>query len=131
MFYVFDTPITAGDTDTNKIRLPMDLTAGVIHQVDVLFQHGCNHQAHVQIFQANFQLWPTNRGKTIRGNATLVSFREFHELASGASDLYAMVWGDGTITAVEIIIQIGLLPKHIIQPMNFEALLEAAAGLEP
>jgi len=130
VFYVFDQPITTGDIDTNKIRLPMDLTAGVIHQVDVLFQNGCDHQAHVQIFQGNFQLWPSNRGKTLRGNATVVSFREFYELEPGGSDLYAMIWGDGVITGVEVVIQIGLLPKRIIQPMSFEALLEAARGMK-
>lgn len=126
MFYVFDHKMTTGDIITDKKRLEMDLTAGVIHQVDVLFQDGCDHQAHVQIFQGNFQLWPSNRGKTLRGNATVVSFREFHALSPGGSDLYALVWGDGTIEDVEIIIQIGLLPKTIIQPMSFEALLEAA-----
>jgi len=130
MFYVFDWPITTADIETNKKRLPMDLTAGIIHQVDVLFQDGCDHEAHVQIFQGNFQIWPSNRGKTLRGNATVISFREFHELAPGASDLHAMVWGDGTIDDVEVVIQIGLLPKAIIQPMSFEALLEAAAGME-
>lgn len=130
MFYVFDWPITATWDEDNKKRLDLDLTAGVIHQVDVLFQDGCNHEAHVQIFQGNFQLWPSNRGKTFRGNATVISFREFHELAPGATDLYAMIWGDGVITGVEVVIQIGLLPKRIIQPMSFEELVLAAAGLE-
>jgi len=104
--------------------------AGVIHQVDVLFQEGCVHKAHVQIFQGNFQIWPSNRGNTLRGNATVVSFREFYELASGASDLHAMIWGDGTIDDVEVVIQIGLLPRTVIQPMSFEALLQAAAGMK-
>jgi len=130
MFYVFDTPITTSDDEDAKIRLPMDLTAGVIHQVDVLFQDGCVHEAHVQIFQGNFQIWPTNRGNTLRGNATVVSFREFYELRPGSTDLHAKIWGDGTIDDVEVVIQIGLLPKAIIQPMSFEALLEAAAGMK-
>jgi len=130
MFYVFDQGITTGDIDTDKIRLPLQLTAGVIHQVDVLFQDGCNHAAEVQIFQGNFQIWPTNRGATLRGNATVVSFREFYELEPGRTDLYAMIWGDGAIDAVEVVIQIGLLPKRIIQPMAFEELLAAAAGIE-
>ena len=130
MFYTFDQIITTADDEDNKISLPMDLTAGVIHQVDVLFQDECYHEAHVQIFQANFQIWPTNRGNTIRGNATVVSFREFYELRHGHSDLYALIWGDGVIKDVEVVIQIGLLPKAIIQPMSFEALLEAAAGME-
>ena len=130
MFYVFDQGITTGDIDTAKIRLPLQLTAGVIHQVDVLFQDGCNHAAEVQIFQGNFQIWPTNRGATLRGNATVVSFREFYELEPGRTDLHAMIWGDGAITGVEVVIQFGLLPKRIIQPMAFDELLAAAAGIE-
>lgn len=130
MFYVFDHSVTTSDVVASKKRLNLDLTAGVIHQVDVLFQDGCDHKALVQIFQGSFQLWPSNRGKALRGNATVVSFREFLELGAGASDLYALIWGDGVIDGVEIVIQIGLLPKKIIQPLSFDSLLAAAAGLE-
>lgn len=131
MFYVFEQTITTAHVEGAEARLDFNLSAGVIHQVDVLFQDGCDHQAHVQIFQGNFQLWPSNRGKTMRGNATAVSFREFYELTLGAKDLYALIWGDGTIDDVQVIIHVAVLPRRIIQPMNFEALLEAAAGLEP
>ena len=130
MFYVFNQTITTDDDSDAKIRLDLDLAAGVIHQVDVLFQDGCNHEAHVQIFQGNLQLWPSNRGNTLRGNATVISFREFFEVSSGLSDLHAMIWGDGTIDAVEVVIQIGLLSKRVLQPMSFEELLAAASGVK-
>jgi len=131
MFYVFPCPITTADIKTKKKKLDMPLTAGVIHQVDVIFQDGCDHKANVQIRQGNFQIWPTNRQQAMRGNATVISFREFYELAPGGSDLHAFIWGDPAIENVEVIIEIGLLPRRIIQPMNFEALLKAAAGLQP
>lgn len=130
MFYVFDQTVLAAHTSSNKQRLDLPLTVGVIHQVDVLFQDGCDHEAHVQIFQADFQCWPSNRGNTLRANATAVSFREYYELGPGGTDLHALIWGDGTIDDVEVIIQIGLLPKRIIQPMSFDELLAAAAGIE-
>ena len=130
MFYAFNQTITTSDDSDAKIRLDLDLAAGVIHQVDVLFQDGCNHEAHVQIFQGNLQLWPSNRGNTLRGNATVISFREFFEVSSGLSDLHAMIWGDGTIDAVEVVIQIGLLSKRVLQPMSFEELLSAASGVK-
>ena len=130
MFYAFNQTITTSDDSDAKIRLDLDLAAGVIHQVDVLFQDGCNHEAHVQIFQGNLQLWPSNRGNTLRGNATVISFREFFEVRFGLSDLHAMIWGDGTIDAVEVVIQVGLLPKRVIQPMSFEELLAAASGVK-
>ena len=130
MFYAFNQTITTSDDSDAKIRLDLDLAAGVIHQVDVLFQDGCNHEAHVQIFQGNLQLWPSNRGNTLRGNATVISFREFFEVRFGLSDLHAMIWGDGTIDAVEVVIQIGLLSKRVLQPMSFEELLAAASGVK-
>jgi len=130
MFYAFDHLLLTAHDEDNKQTLPMDLAAGIIHQVDVLFQDGCNHDAHVQIFHGKFQLWPSNRGKTLRGNATVVSFREFYELTPGSTDLFALVWGDPAVNDVEVIIQIGLLPKRIIQPMSFDELLTAAAGIE-
>lgn len=134
MFYVYTHTINASTT-TPYITYPYDfdlvLAAGVIHQVDVLFQDECDHNVSVQIFQANYQIWPSNRGAALKGNATVVSFREFFELAPGASTLTVRV---GLVAdqaeGKDVIIQIGMLPKKIIQPMNFEALLEAAAGLE-
>lgn len=130
MFYAFSLELPTSHAADTVYKLDMKLTAGVIHQVDVLFQDECDHKQHIQIFHANFQLWPSNRGGNLRGNATVISFREFYEIASGDPPLTAHFWYDSSQTWKEVIIQIGLLPKRIIQPMNFEALLEAAAGLE-
>lgn len=128
MFYSFKHTVLIGNVETDKYELDLTLAAGVVHQVDVLFQDGCNHEANVQIFHANFQLWPSNRGGSLVGNATVVSFREFYELAPGLSSLKAFIWGDGTITGVDVVINIGLLPKRVLQPMSFEELLKAATG---
>ena len=130
MFYAFTHPVVIGNVVTDKARVGLDLTAGVIHQGDVLFQGGCNHLVEVQIFQANFQLWPSNRGATMKGNATVISFREFYALEPGATDLHALIWADGVITGVDVIIQIGLLPKRVLQPLSFEELLTAATGIK-
>jgi len=128
MFYAFTHPVVIGNVVTDKARVGLDLTAGVIHQVDVLFQDGCNHLVEVQIFQANFQLWPSNRGATMKGNATVISFREFIELPAGLNALSAHISTTLTGTFYEVLIQIGILPKRIIQPLSFEELLNAASG---
>jgi len=125
MFFTFAHAMTIADISTAKKELEMQLTEGVIHQVDVLFQDGCDHKAQVQIYRGNQQLWPTNRGATIKGNATVVSFRDFVEIDSGDTRLHAFVWGDGVITAVDVIINIGLLPKAILQPFSLAELLRA------
>lgn len=129
MFYAFSYTPSASDTEANPHELTMQLTAGVVHQVDVLFQDGCNHEEFVQIFDSDHQLWPSNRGEKLRGNATVVSFREFYELAPGDTILTAKIWTTLTADFKEVLIQIGLLPKRIIQPISFEELLTAAAEL--
>lgn len=127
MFYTFAHTVVAADTSTSPHTEKMQLNAGVIHQVDVLFQDGSDHKANVQIFHGNFQVWPSNRGATMKGNATAVSFREFYQIEHGETVLKAKIWGDGTDLA-EVIIQLGILPKRIIQPLSFEELLAAATG---
>ncbi|MBA7610709.1 hypothetical protein ES703_17921 [subsurface metagenome] len=128
MFYVFSYKPDGDDSLEDPEELEMQLTAGIIHQVDVLFQDGCNHKEFVQIWLANKQLWPSNRGEKLRGNATAISFREFFEIKPGSSILTAKIWTTLTADFVEILINIGLLPKKVIQPLSFEELLKAAAG---
>ncbi|MBA7706408.1 hypothetical protein ES703_115262 [subsurface metagenome] len=130
MFYVFSLELPTSHAHSTPYDLDIKLAAGVIHQVDVLFQDECAHKQHVQIFHANHQLWPSNRGADLRGNATVISFREFYELAPGESLLTATFWYDSGQTWKEVIIQIGLLPKRIMQPISFEELLAAAVELE-
>lgn len=129
MFYVFSYTPTASDTEADPYKLDMKLSSGVIHQVDVLFQSGANHEEFCRIFNANHQLWPTNRGEKLRGNATVVSFREFYKVTYGETLLRAEIWTTLTVNFKEIIVQIGLLPQRIIQPLSFEELLNAASGL--
>lgn len=128
MFYTFSYTPSASDTILNPHELEMKLTAGVIHQVDILFQNGCKHQEFVQIYLSNFQLWPTNRGGMMRGNATAVSFREFYELHPGDSTLTAKIWTVLSADFKELVIQIGVLPGKIIRPFNLEDLLNLAMG---
>lgn len=130
MFYTFSYTPSASDTETDPHELKLKLTAGVIHQVDVLFQNGCNHAEFVQVFDDNFQLWPSNRGEKLRGNATIISFREFYELKPGNTILTAKFWTTLTEEFKEITISIGLLPKRVLQPLSFEELLAAAVGIE-
>lgn len=130
MFYVFTCTPLQHTTEATATPTNLRLTPGIIHQVDVLFQDGCDHAEHVQIWHRNFMLWPSNRGENLRGNATVVSFREFYEIVPAHTVLTAKAWtAEDTADIAEIIIQIGLLPKRIIQPMAFEELLAAAAGI--
>jgi hypothetical protein len=128
MFYVFSYTPSATDTAANPHVMDLHLTAGIIHQVDILFQSGCNHQTFIQIFDGNLQVWPSNRGEKIRGDATVISFREFYKMLPGDSRLKAHIWTTLSSSFKEIILQLGVLPKAALQPLSFDELLNAMKG---
>jgi hypothetical protein len=129
MFYVFSYTPSASDTEADPYILDLELTAGVVHQVDVLFQSGCGHAEFVQIFHGNHQLWPSNRGEKLRGDATIVSFRDFYLLNPGGVRLQAKIWTTLSADFKEVIIQMGVLPREVLQPLSFKELLKAASEL--
>lgn len=130
MFYVYRPPAAVSETEAAPKEYDIHLTKGVIHQVDIMFQSGCEFDVHVQIWQADHQIWPTNRGATLVGDATIISFREFYPIAPGNQILTIRSWSGQTVTDKYIEVHIGLLPKKIIQPLSFEELLAAAAGIQ-
>ena len=103
----------------------MPMSGGVIHQVDILFPDDCDHNIRVQVFDASFQLWPSNRNATIRGDATVVSFRDFYEMRSANNTLQSYAWWEGTETAQTVWVQIGVLPRAVLQPFSLAELLRA------
>jgi len=129
MFYVFTCTPTADNSEGDPEEFELQMTAGVIHQVDVLFQSGCGHEEFIHIDDDNFQVWPSNRGEKLRGDATVVSFRDFYELKPGNTILTAKVWSTLGADWKEVIVQIGLLPKKVLQPLSFDELMAAATGV--
>lgn len=125
MFYTFPIAVAAGNTVANKAKINMDMSAGVIHQVDVLFPDDCDHNIRVQVFDANFQLWPSNRNGAIRGDATVVSFRDFYPMKAANNVLTGKAWWEDAETAQTIFIQIGVLPLSVLQPFSLAELLRA------
>lgn len=130
MFYVYRPDAVVSEAITAPKEDNIHLTEGVIHQVDIMFQSGCALDVHVQIWQANQQLWPTNRGASMVGDATIISFREFHPIAPGNQILTIKSWSGQAVVDKNIEVHIGVLPKKIIQPLSFEELLAAAAGID-
>jgi len=125
MFYSW--PITVEDVHTvdNKKEIRMPMSAGIIHQVDIMFPDDCDHNIRVQVFDANYQIWPANRGGTIRGDATVVSFRDFYDMKMSSNILTAFAWWEDDETEQTIWLQVGVLPRSVLQPFSLAELLRA------
>ena len=125
MFYSYELEAPASTDEGAKKSIEMEMSAGIIHQVDVLFPDTADHEIAVQIFDRNLQLWPSNRGAKIRGDATVVSFRDFYEMAGANNILTAKAWRLVTGAAVTVFIHVGVLPRSVLQPFSLAELLRA------
>lgn len=125
MFYSWEVEVAAGNISSNKKEIELSMSAGIIHQVDVLFPDAADHNVRVQVWDRNLQMWPSNRGATIRGDATVVSFRDFYEMKGANNVLTAKAWWEDTETACSIFVQIGVLPRSVLQPFSLAELLRA------
>jgi len=125
MFYSWPIVVGALNLETNKAKIDMPMSSGIIHQVDMMFPDTCDHDIRVQIFDASLQLWPSNRGGTVRGDAAVISFRDFYELVPASNVLTAYAWLTNAAKAGTIWIHIGVLPRAILQPFSLAELLRA------
>ncbi|MBA7494733.1 hypothetical protein ES702_05310 [subsurface metagenome] len=131
MFFSHNITVTHGTTEDTAEETELELSAGVIHQIDFLFPVNSNREVRVKIMDAAYQLCPTNRDDAIRANNTLISTREFYVLTPGRNILTVKAWNTHTTDDFMISVNIGLLPRRILQPFSFEELLKAALATEP
>jgi len=129
MFYSSNLTITCGTTEATAIKTKVPCTAGVIHQIDILFPVNSNREIYVKILHSSYQLIPCNQNEAIRANNTVVSTREFYELPPGGSILTIKAWNVHATDDFLISVNIGILPMRILQPFSFKELLAAALGV--
>jgi len=122
MFYTYEKccPINGSATDYETVDL--DLSAGIIHQVDLIFPSDTDKELNAQIWLGGNQVWPTNRGGSIVGDSMVISFREFFHLSSARNNLTLRAWNTGSTAAKLLVVNIGILPEDVLQPFSISKL---------
>jgi len=124
MFYSYELTATAGGSSSSYQELDLDLSAGVIHQVDFMFPDDADKDLHVKVVRGGHQLWPTNVLGSLKGDNMIVSFREFMELTSARNNLTLRAWNTHATDDLNIIINIGILPREIMQPFSIADMMK-------
>uniref|UniRef100_A0A6H2A1X5 Uncharacterized protein n=1 Tax=viral metagenome TaxID=1070528 RepID=A0A6H2A1X5_9ZZZZ len=80
MFYSFGLPIPANTLKTAPKELEVNLTWGVITEVEIRFPPRCVGLANIKILERRHQLWPTNLDEWFYGDDETIKWDEYHEL---------------------------------------------------
>jgi len=85
----------------------------------------------VKLLDEGYQLMPTNRDTFIRANNTIISSREFYELSTDRNTITVVAYNTHAADDFMISVNVGVLPRKILQPFSFQELLKAALTVEP
>lgn len=130
MFYTKNIELEADKTERTGSSEDMELAAGIIHQIDIIFPVNANRECYVKLMIGGYQLCPTNEDGAIRANNTIISTREYFELIPGRNIVTVKAWNVHETSEFTITVNIGVLPTRILQPFSFKELLAAALGME-
>jgi len=130
MFYSYNITVSAATAEATAEFTTLYLSAGVIHQIDILFPVNANREVFVKILDAGFQLMPSNPEGAIRASNTVISTREFFDIPVGGTILTVKTWNVHATDDFMISVNVGVLPRRILQPFSFKELLAAALGME-
>ena len=94
MFYEFALTVPANTAQAVPAELEMPLSPGTVVQVGVQFPRGCVGLVHVQVLDAEHQVWPTNLDGDIAAEGFTVSWPEDLDLADSPYTLTLRAWND-------------------------------------
>ncbi len=115
MIYSFAISTSANTALANRQKTELKLTAGIIHQLDIVFPTGCAGLLYVAINHGLHQIWPTNPGEYFHTDGETLSFKEFYELATSPFFLSVYTYNLDDTYAHSAIIRLGLLKRDAIQ----------------
>jgi hypothetical protein len=81
MFHVYEVTVPKETAQADPLVTEMSLSPGQITQVEIGFPWGCGGLVHVQIWQAEHQVWPSNVEASFAWNDYNVVFPEAHDCA--------------------------------------------------
>jgi hypothetical protein len=111
--YAISTP--ANTLAAAKQKTDLKLTAGTIHQIDIVFPTGCAGLLYVAINFGLSQLWPTNTGEYFHTDGETISFKEFFDLPSYNNDLVVYTYNLDETYEHQVIVRLGFLKRSQLQ----------------
>lgn len=81
---------------SSPIKTIFPVTSGIIYVLKIYFPPGSAGLLHIQVFDAGYQLFPTNEGESFSGDNIDFSFDETYDKSNPPYELIALTWNDDT-----------------------------------
>jgi len=130
MFFSTNITVTHDTSEDAPEETIIKCSSGIIHQIAIIFPVNSNREVYVKLMDEAYQLFPTNRLGWIRANNTIISSREFYELSPSRNSITVFAYNAHATLDFLITVNLGILPRSILQPFSFKELIAAALSIE-
>ena len=111
MIYDFNLSTPANTSFANRQIETLELSKGVLIQLEVVFPAGCRGLLHVTISNALHQVFPTNSESNFSSDNESISFKENFIIKDTDKKLYANTWNLDDTYEHSVIIRFGIVPE--------------------
>ena len=111
MFYEFRITTPANTPSTAPLETLLQLDAGAITAVEVLFPPGCVGLVHLTINDERHQVWPSNADSDLAGDTFPIAWDDAFELVDPPYTLRADTWNEDDSYPHTVTIRLELVPR--------------------
>jgi hypothetical protein len=129
MIYSYDITTPASTAKALPLRTPLQLTKGLIYQVEVEFPPGPLGYHHVTIFDGGHQIWPSNSESSFHGDNGFITFQESYLKLAAPYEFVAVTWNEDDTYEHLTHIRLGLVADEIfmarfLPSISYDKMLE-------
>ena len=116
MFYEYPFTVPKGTAEASPFRGTLKLSRGIIHQVEVRFEAGCQNEVSCVLRRRAHKLFPNSEALNFSSEEDVIKIREHYPLTSLPYELYFEGWSPDADYDHTLRVRIGILPEDILSP---------------
>jgi len=109
MFYSFDLTIPANTPAGSPVSQVCVVSSGVVNRVMFVFPTGCATLAHVRVYRAGHQLWPSNLDGSFASDGEFLDFDEDYPVSDLPWEFTFVGWNDDDTYSHTVTLRLGIV----------------------
>jgi len=130
MIYALDVTTPANTPSSSPKRTRMQVTKGLVYQVEIEFPPGPLGYCHVAILDGAYQVWPSNPDADFHGDNGMIVFPDTYLKYAEPYEFIVETWNEDDTYQHTIHVRIGMVSEEVfmarfLPTMTYDKMLEA------
>ena len=100
-------------TEGLPTQTDLSITKGLVYFLELYFPSGSEGLLHCQIYDGNYQVWPSSHGESFFGDDIYLKYDDLYIKETAPMHFKILTWNDDDLYPHKVIVGIGLVSKDI------------------